>query len=99
MILFSPEFLEMNSIRKDFIADLKIFRQSDETPPLPLTPNMAANLELFTRQMIREFSNRNEMYLEKIGAYLKLFLIECNSQCALHPIPEPQSAESGKTLI
>ena len=99
VILFSPEFLEMNSIRKDFIADLKIFRQSDETPPLPLTPNMAANLELFTRQMIREFSNRNEMYLEKIGAYLKLFLIECNSQCALHPIPEPQSAESGKTLI
>jgi AraC family transcriptional regulator, transcriptional activator of pobA len=99
VIVFSPEFLEMNSIRKDFIADLRIFRKSDETPPLPLTGSMARNLTLFSRQMMVEFRNRKEMYLEKIGAYLKLFLIECNSQCSLHPTAEPPYIDSGKTLI
>ncbi|MFZ5431247.1 MAG: AraC family transcriptional regulator [Bacteroidota bacterium] len=100
VILFSPEFLEMNSIRKDFIADLRIFRQSDETPPLPVTETMAANLRIFAHQMIREFQEQSEMFLEKIGAYLKLFLIECNGHCSLNPVsPEPQSAEVGKVLI
>jgi len=37
VILFTLEFLEKNSIRSDFIANLKLFQKSDETPPLPLT--------------------------------------------------------------
>lgn len=99
VILFSSEFLEKNSIRRDFISDLKLFSKSDETPPLPITPVMAANLKIFTGQMMQAFQNQNEMYLETIGAYLKLFLIECSGHCSLIPAANTQSVEVGKTLI
>ncbi len=99
VILFSPEFLEKNSIRRDFISDLKIFQKSDETPPLPISTTMAANLKTFTEQMMLAFHRQNDMYLEMIGAYLKLFLIECNGQCSLSSFTDTQSIEVGKTLI
>lgn len=99
VILFSPEFLEMNSIRKDFVSDLRLFRQSDETPPLLITKPKADNLSIFVKQMIREFHDPHDLYLEKIGAYLKLFLIECNSHCSISPSEELQSVETGKTVI
>lgn len=99
VILFSPEFLEKNSIRKDFISDLNLFRQSDETPPLPVSPEKAATLKYFTDRMREAFHNQYDMHLEAIGAYLKLFLIECNSHCNLPVETNTQSIETGKTLI
>jgi len=99
VILFSSEFLEKNSIRNDFISDLKIFRKSDETPPLPVTEKMAATLKLFAEQMLHAFHSINEMFLESIGAYLKLFLIECNGHCSLFPGSNLQNIEVSKTLV
>lgn len=99
VILFSPEFLEKNSIRNDFISDLKLFRKSDETPPLPVTEKMAATLNLFALQMLHSFHLAGDMYLETIGAYLKLFLIECNGHCSLFPGSNLQNIESSKTLV
>jgi AraC family transcriptional regulator, transcriptional activator of pobA len=99
VILFSSEFLDKNSIRRDFISDLKLFSKSDETPPLPVTAEMAASLKIFVEQMLKAFQNQSEMYLETIGAYLKLFLIECNGHCSLLPNADTQSVEVGKTLI
>lgn len=99
VILFTSEFLEKNSIRRDFISDLKLFRNSDETPPLPITPAMAVNLRMFVGQMLRAYNEKHDMYLETVGAYLKLFLIECNGHCSLNPASDTQSAEVGKTLV
>lgn len=99
VILFTPEFLEKNSIRKDFIADLKLFKKSDDTPPLPLTEKMIGMLKLFADQMLSAFHSENDMFLETIGAYLKLFLIECNSSCSLFPNSNTQTIEVGKTLV
>jgi AraC-like DNA-binding protein len=99
VILFSSEFLEKNSIRNDFISDLKIFKKSDETPPLPVTEKMAATLKLFAEQMLHAFHSKNDMFLESIGAYLKLFLIECNGHCSLFPGSNLQSIEVSKTLV
>lgn len=99
VILFSSEFLEKNSIRNDFISDLKIFRKSDETPPLPVTETMAATLKVFADQMLLAFHSKNDMFLETIGAYLKLFLIECNGHCSLFPGSNLQSIEVSKTLV
>lgn len=99
VILFTPEFLEKNSIREDFISNLRLFRKSDETPPLPLTEKMTASLKIFADNMFAAFNSENDMRLETIGAYLKLFLIECNGHCSLFPNSNLQSIEVGKSII
>jgi AraC family transcriptional activator of pobA len=99
VILFSPEFLEKNSIRNEFIADLKLFQKSDETPPLPISDKMASTLRLFAEQMLTAFHSHNDMFLETIGAYLKLFLIECNGHCSLSPGTNLQNIEVSKVLV
>jgi AraC-like DNA-binding protein len=99
IILFTPEFLQKNSIRDDFIANLKLFQKSDETPPLPLNDKMAATLKIFADQMMLAFHSQNDLSLDSIGAYLKLFLIECNGHCSLTPDSNTQSYEVGKNIV
>ena len=99
VILFTPEFLEKNSIREDFIVNLKLFQKSDETPPMPLTDKMIGTLHIFAEQMLSSFHSDNDMRFESIGAYLKLFLIECNGHCSLFPGTNTQTIEVGKTLV
>ena len=99
VILFTSEYLEKNSIREDFIANLKLFQKNDETPPLPLTNQMVDTLRLFADQMHSLFHSENDLRFESIGAYLKLFLIECNNHCSLFPGSNTQRIEVGKTLV
>lgn len=99
VILFTPEFLERNSIRPDFIANLKLFQKSDETPPLPLSQKMSGTLRIFADQMFSAFQSDSELRFETIGAYLKLFLIECNGHCSFTPGDNSQNVEVGKTLV
>lgn len=99
VILFTPEFLQKNSIREDFIANLRLFRDSDETPPLPLTEKMQMSLRTFSDQMLEAFQSGHEMRFETIGAYLKLFLIECNTHCSLFPESNTQNIEVGRALV
>jgi AraC family transcriptional activator of pobA len=99
VILFTPEFLEKNSIREDFIANLKLFQKSDETPPLPLTDQMIFTLRQFADQMLSSFHSDNDLRFETIGAYLKLFLIECNNKCSQYPGGNTQNIEVGKSLV
>jgi len=40
-----------------------------------------------------------EMKFETIGAYLKLFLIECNGACSLYPDSNTQNIEVGRSLV
>jgi AraC-like DNA-binding protein len=99
VILFTPEFLEKNSIREDFIANLKLFHKSDETPPLPLAEKMKDILRVFADQMFAAFHSETDLRFETIGAYLKLFLIECNTHCSLFPSNNTQQIEVGKTIV
>ena len=99
VILFTSEFLEKNSIRNDFITNLRLFQKSDETPPFPLTTQMVSTLEPFAIRMLSAFKSRKELYFETIGAYLKLFLIECNGNCTLIPDTNTQNIEVGKTIV
>ena len=99
VILFTSEFLNRNSIRQDFVSNLKLFRDSDDTPPLPVNSEMASKLKLFADSMKEAFQSQTEMSLETAGAYLKLFLIECNGHCSLNPVSNPQNAEVSKNLV
>ncbi len=99
VILFTPEFLDRNSIRNDFVSNLKLFRDSDDTPPLPVDSKMASKLKVFADNIKSAFESKDNMYLETIGAWLKLFLIECNGHCSLMPGSNPQNIEVSKTLV
>jgi AraC family transcriptional activator of pobA len=99
VILFTSEFLDRNSIRNDFISNLKLFQPIDETPPLPIDKKTAGKLRVFAESMISAFKDQADMYLETTGAYLKLFLIECNGLCSLSPVSNLQNIEVSKTLV
>jgi AraC family transcriptional regulator, transcriptional activator of pobA len=99
VILFTPEFLQKNSIKEDFISNLRLFRDSDETPPLPVDSAMKVQLKTFVDGMFQAFSSSDEMRYDTIGAYLKLFLITCNGHCSLYPDVNPQNMEVGRSLI
>jgi AraC family transcriptional regulator, transcriptional activator of pobA len=99
VILFTSDFLDRNSIRNDFISNLKLFQSSDETPPLQVDRETAKKLRLFADGMMNAFNGKEDLYLETIGAYLKLFLIECNGKCSLFPGSNLQDIEVSKTLV
>lgn len=99
VILFTLEFLQKNSIREEFISNLRLFRDSDETPPLPLKENMFFRLMTFSDAMSHALKSTDQMKFETIGAYLKLFLIECNHACSLFPESNTQNIEVGRSLV
>ena len=99
VILFTPEFLQKNSIKEDFNSNLKLFRDSDETPPLPISDSMKINLKIFVDAILQAFHSDNDMKYETIGAYLKLFLIECNGHCSLIPETNTQNIEVGRSIV
>jgi AraC family transcriptional regulator, transcriptional activator of pobA len=99
VILFTPEFLQKNSIKEDFISNLRLFKNIDETPPLPINSTMRPQLQGFVDGMFQAFNSNEDMRYDTIGAYLKLFLITCNGHCSLFPQSNPQSIEVGRSII
>ena len=104
VIMFTPCFLEKNSINGGFISDLKLFGKSDETPPLKLERAEVEILKPLVISMKDSFSeyisgNRKGLMLEKAGAYLKLFLIECSSLCRIEAGDNTQEIEVEKGMI
>lgn len=77
-LLFTDEFLAMSGISAAFINDLKVFNQCDENPPLMPGREVQDKLKILVRGM-QDICREDRLYkYEAIGAYLKLFLIECN---------------------
>ena len=99
LIRFTCEFLEKYSIRQDFITNLRLFKGCDDTPPLPVSDAMKEHLLMFCKNMLEAFQSSEEMRYETVGAYLKLFLIECNTSCIIRPAGNPQNLEVGRTLV
>jgi AraC family transcriptional regulator, transcriptional activator of pobA len=99
LIRFTCEFLETYSIRQEFINNLRLFRSCDDSPPLPVSDSMKPHLLMFCKNMLEAFQSSGDMRFETVGAYLKLFLIECNTSCTIRPVGNPQNLEVGRTLI
>jgi AraC family transcriptional regulator, transcriptional activator of pobA len=99
LIRFTCEFLETYSIRQDLITNLRLFKSCDDSPPLPVSDPMKKNLHMFCKNMLEAFQSSAEMRFETVGAYLKLFLLECNTSCTIRPEGNPQNLEVGRTLV
>lgn len=78
VILFTPEFLEMNGIREEFISNLRLFRACNDNPPLLLEDEKSQKLAFYCQEMQQLYKQKNDYQQESLGAFLKLFLIECH---------------------
>ncbi len=104
VIMFTPCFLERNSISCDFISDIRLFRNSDETPPLEVAGSRADKLKFYAEEMSASHEEyltggNQGLMLEKAGAFLKLFLIECNTECTLNNNGNTQNIQVEKIMV
>lgn len=81
VILFNNEFLAKSKIEKSFIDNLKIFNSYLYNEPLFVKDFKAAKLNSIVESIIETAKSINQFTNEALGAYLKLFLIECTSVC------------------
>ena len=87
---FSTDFLLHNAIPLAFISDLNLFRNYGQTPPLLPEKESFDKILHFTKEIEEYYYGQQPNKLLSVGAYLKLFLIECSNICTIH------SLESGK---
>lgn len=80
-ITFSPDFLATNSISESFLVNIHLFNPYGDNPPLVIGPPTGDKLEGFLREMASLKRIGHPLRREALGAYLKLFLIECNQAC------------------
>ncbi len=100
LLLFTCSFLDRHFINKDFITNLGLFSEISDHPPISVSEKAAAALKQYTTEIYDAF-NSNELFrFEKIGAYLKLFLIECNKFAPGETNKDnPQNAQSAKSIL
>jgi AraC family transcriptional regulator, transcriptional activator of pobA len=99
VIMFTEEFLHQNHIGEDFISDLGLFSCSSTTPPLQISEEAASELNKIVENMESAFHETSPYRSEKLGAYLKLFLIECNKYAPLPDTDNTQIIQSGRLIL
>jgi len=85
-MLFSTQFLIENSIQLSFIESLNLFQDYGQSPPLKTTKKQFMKIKKITDEVFNLSNSSAKMKELSIGAYLKLFLIECNYVCSINPI-------------
>jgi len=81
---FSTDFLIQNSIPLAFISDLNLFRNYGQTPPLLPEKKPFDKILQFTNEIVEHYHSQQSNKFLSIGAYLKLFLIECRKICTIY---------------
>ncbi len=95
-IVFSNQFLAENNIPLQFIEDLNLFHDYLDQPPLPLSEEELEKLTGYSEEMLTLFQSRGKFNSQALGAYLKLFFIQCNNLCTLSFDEHPRAqAASG----
>lgn len=99
VILFTCQFMEKNYINHNFINNLNLFSEIEDSPPIRIDQKSGKKLQLITNQMIETFNEDGEYRFDTIGAYLKLFLIECNKFAPGLKSDNTQTIQSSKSII
>lgn len=99
VIMFTKDFLSRNLISEDFVLNLGLFSESADTPPLRLEEQYSEKLHNLSNGIYDAFSNNSEYQTDTIGAYLKLFLIECNKIAPQPDFENPQMFQSGRPIL
>jgi AraC family transcriptional regulator, transcriptional activator of pobA len=99
VILFACSFLDKNYIDINFISNLGLFSEICDNCPIRIDDKSAETLKQISENMMSNFNTNEPFRFDSIGAYLKLFLIECN-KFALHAKTEnTQAIQSSKSIL
>lgn len=99
VILFTCQFMEKNYINQNFINNLNLFSEIEDSPPIRIDNKSSKKLQLITSQMFDSFNEDDEFRFDTIGAYLKLFLIECNKFAPSLKSDNTQAIQSSKSIV
>jgi AraC-like DNA-binding protein len=99
VIMFTNEFLSQNRISQDFIDNLGLFSCSNSTPPLQISTETSLKLTEITENLKLAFYEKGQFREEILGAYLKLFLIECNKFAPQPETDNTQILQSGRIIL
>jgi AraC-like DNA-binding protein len=99
LILFTCSFLDKYFINKDFISNLGLFSEISENPPIRIDKNSAEILKKYTDEIFLAHTTADNFKNEKISAYLKLFLIECNKFAPGLQTDNTQAIQSSKLIL
>jgi AraC family transcriptional activator of pobA len=95
VITFSTQFLIENSIQLSFIESLNLFHDYGQSPPLTPAIDQYEKLEDYAKEVFDLHHSTAKMKELSIGAFLELFLIECNNICAVDLIGlKPENSEN-----
>ncbi len=99
VILFTCDFMEKNYININFITNLGLFAEIEESPPIQVDEKGAQRLISLTELMREAFLAEEEFRFDSIGAYLKLLLIECNKFAPSLDSDNTQTIQSAKSIL
>ncbi|MFN8258962.1 MAG: helix-turn-helix transcriptional regulator [Bacteroidales bacterium] len=98
VILFTCNFLEKNLIDRNFIINLGLFNEVGDSPPIKIDTAMALRLASVCDEMIKIDKSEQAFKYDSLGAWLKLFLIECNKFAHHAKTSDTQSIQSSKNI-
>lgn len=99
VLLFTPMFLDRSGIGSHFISDLNLFRDCGVTPPLKVSPGMGEELQNYIDGMWKSYESNDAFKLDRIGAFLKLFLIRCNEEFASDSVDQSIEVAHGTHIV
>jgi AraC-like DNA-binding protein len=98
VLCFSTQFLIENNIPVSFIDDLNLFNDYGQSPPLAISIGQLNDLSNYCEEIIKWDQSTIKFKEHALGAFLKLFLIECNNLCSL-PKNHAQNIEAGNSIL
>lgn len=99
VLLFTENFLNTHSISCSFISDLGLFSEIADSPPIRISSKTSNSLSLITDKILESFHGEHQYKFEEIGAYLKLFLIECNKHAHKSKSDNDQTLQSARNIV
>lgn len=95
---FSTQFLIENSIQLSFIESLNLFHDYGQSPPLTPDEAQYIKVESYAIEVFNLYHGAANLKEQSIGAFLKLFLIECNNICSINPIESNSVTSKNHTI-
>lgn len=99
VIMFTKDFLHQNYISEEFLSNLGLFSDTNDTPPLKITEDDTEQLKTIAYNIKNTFDTKGAFWKDKLSSYLKLFLIECNKYAPTPLEENPQLLQSSRQII